>query len=153
MPNLATEELTRQTVNRGRLNCTWNLCPCISYQLLRNSPLNWAVKIQVLAAQCPLPRNSVTARGLSQATAQLSARMQSSGLTWKGSGLTWRAVGGISLLRGYWTEATLSSLPRVSPERSSQPGSWLCSGQIQGGIFLHPDLGHDIPPLLPYSMH
>ena len=28
------------------------------------------------------------ARGLSQATAQLSARMQSSGLTWKGSGLT-----------------------------------------------------------------
>ena len=44
MPNLATEELTRQMVNRGRLNCTWNLCACINYQLLHNSPLNWAVK-------------------------------------------------------------------------------------------------------------
>lgn len=150
--SLATEGLTRQTVNRGRLNCTWNLCPCINYQLLHNSPLNWAVKstsISSVSVAQELRNGSWPLTGHCPGVSQDAVLWAHLGGLWAHSS----AVGGIWLLRGYWTEATLSSPPRVSPEGSSQPGSWLCSGQIQGGIFLHPDLGHDIPPLLLYSVH
>lgn len=59
--------------------------------------------------------------------------MRSSGPTREGSELTQMAVGRIWFLTA--TERRLPEVLCISSEGRSQPGSWLCSGQIQGGSF------------------
>ena len=82
----------------------------------------------------------------------MSAGMRSSGPTREGSELTQRAVGGIWFLR-----ATEQRLPEVLchvslPRAAHNPAAGSAQGKSKGGLFA-PDLGQDIPPLLPHSMH